>query len=62
MTPGGASEAIRQAVREAVREVNQKTMSKAFRVSNAMRNSAIEVLTQRVCGRIYDDNDRDDYG
>lgn len=45
MTPGGASEAIRQAVREAVREVNQKTMSKAFRVSNAMRNSAIEVLT-----------------
>ena len=36
MTPGGASEAIRQAVREAVREVNQKTMSKAFRVSNAM--------------------------
>ena len=39
MTPGGASEAIRQAVREAVREVNQKTMSKAFRVSNAMRNS-----------------------
>lgn len=45
MTPGGASEAIRQAVRDAVREVNQKTMSKAFRVSNAMRNSAIEVLT-----------------
>ena len=45
MTPGGASEAIRQAVREAVREVNQKTMAKAFRVSNAMRNSAIEVLT-----------------
>lgn len=45
MTPGGASEAIRLAVREAVREVNQKTMAKAFRVSNAMRNSAIEVLT-----------------
>ena len=45
MTPGGVSEAIRKAIHEAVREVNQKTMSKAFRVSNAMRNSAIEVLT-----------------
>lgn len=41
----GVSGAIRQAVREAVREVNQKTMSKAVRVSNALRNSAIEVLT-----------------
>lgn len=45
MTAGNASESIRQAVKEAVREVNQQTMGKAFRVSNAMRNSAIEVLT-----------------
>ena len=45
MTPGEAPEAIKKAVQESVRETNHKTMQKAFRVSNAMRNSVIEVLT-----------------
>jgi HK97 gp10 family phage protein len=45
MTIGEAPEAIRKAVDESVREVNHKAMSKAFRVSNAMRNSVIEILT-----------------
>lgn len=45
MTPGEAPEAIKKAAKDVVRETNHKTMQKAFRVSNAMRNSVIEVLT-----------------
>lgn len=45
MMPGEAPEAIKKAVKDVVRETNHKTMQKAFRVSNAMRNSVIEVLT-----------------
>lgn len=45
MRPGEAPEAIKKAVKDTVRETNHKTMQKAFRVSNAMRNSVIEVLT-----------------
>lgn len=45
MTIGEAPAAIKKAVDESVREVNHKAMGKAFRVSNAMRNSVIEVLT-----------------
>ncbi len=45
MTIGEAPEAIRKAVDESVREVNHKVMGREFRVSNALRNSAFEVLT-----------------
>lgn len=45
MRPGEAPPEIRKVVENAIRETNHKTMQKAFRVSNAMRNSVIEVLT-----------------
>lgn len=45
MRPGEAPEAIRKVVENTVRETNHRAMQKAFRVSNAMRNSVIEVLT-----------------
>lgn len=45
MTIGEAPEAIRKAVDESVREVNHKVMGREFSVSNALRNSAFEVLT-----------------
>lgn len=45
MMPGEAPAAIRKAVEESIREVNHKVIRKAIRVSNALRNSEIEVLT-----------------
>lgn len=45
MTPGEAAVALQQEVKKTIYDTNKKVMQKAVRVSNAMRNSAIEVLT-----------------
>lgn len=45
MMPGEAPAAIRKEVEGLVRDVNHKVMGKAVSVSNALRNSEIEVLT-----------------
>ena len=45
MMLGEAPAAIRKEVEGLVREVDHKVMRKAVRVSNALRNSEIEVLT-----------------
>lgn len=45
MTLGEAPAAIKEAVAESVQELNHKAMGKAMQVSNALRNSAFEVLT-----------------
>lgn len=46
MTIGEAPAAIKKAVDESVREVNHKVMGREFRVCNALRNSAGEVLSK----------------
>lgn len=45
MSPGAGAAELGTYVKEQVEEINQKVMSKAYRVQNEMRNTEIDVLT-----------------
>lgn len=53
MTPEQASDGVRKAVDNAVVKINKTVKSRARRVSNALRNAELEVLSGQRGGRKY---------